>query len=158
MHYEVHTMRRVHFALISVFLFAGWWGVAVPEQEKGSLTDARHGFKTKLVPLLTQRDPVPEPPPELFRKVSYDSPAGKLAAYISRVPEDGQKRPAIIWITGGHCNTIDEGVGTEAPPSNDQTASAFRKNGIVMMFPSLRGGNDNPGVKEAFLGEEDELK
>jgi dipeptidyl aminopeptidase/acylaminoacyl peptidase len=129
----------------------------VPEQEKGSLSDARQGFKTKLFPQPGQRDPVPEPPPDLFRKVSYDSPSGKLAALISRVPEDGKKRPAIIWITGGDCNTIDEGVWTEAPPSNDQTASAYRNNGIVMMFPSLRGGNDNPGVKESFLGEVDDV-
>ncbi len=26
-----------------------------------------------------------------------------------------------------------------------------------MMFPSLRGGNDNPGVKEGFLGEVDDV-
>src|SRR5262249_27149430 len=36
-------------------------------------------------------------------------------------------------------------------------ASAFRKAGVVMMFPSLRGGNDNPGVKEGFLGEVDDV-
>ena len=26
-----------------------------------------------------------------------------------------------------------------------------------MMFPSLRGGNDNPGAKEGFLGEVDDV-
>ena len=26
-----------------------------------------------------------------------------------------------------------------------------------MMFPSLRGGNDNPGNKEGFLGEVDDV-
>ncbi len=26
-----------------------------------------------------------------------------------------------------------------------------------MMFPSLRGGNDNPGIKEGFLGEVDDV-
>lgn len=26
-----------------------------------------------------------------------------------------------------------------------------------MMFPSLRGGNDNPGVKEGFLAEVDDV-
>ena len=45
----------------------------------------------------------------------------------------------------------------EAPASNDQTAAAYRKAGIVMMFPSMRGGNDNPGVKEGFLGEVDDV-
>ncbi len=57
----------------------------------------------------------PEPPPGLFRKVFYDSPAGKLAAYVSQVPQDGKKRPAIIWITGGDCNTIGLFEGTDSP-------------------------------------------
>ena len=26
-----------------------------------------------------------------------------------------------------------------------------------MMFPALRGGNDNPGIKEGFLGEVDDV-
>ncbi len=145
------------FAPMLLLLIAGCLGEATPEQENASLREARRGFKTKLVPSATQRDPVPEPPPGLFHKVFYDSPAGKMAAYVSQVPQDGKKRPAIIWITGGDCNTIDEGVWSVAPPSNDQTASAYRKAGIVMMFPSLRGGHDNPGVKEAFLGEVDDV-
>lgn len=44
-----------------------------------------------------------------------------------------------------------------AAPSNDQSASAFRTKGIPMMFPSLRGGNDNPGVQESFFGEVDDV-
>ena len=80
-----------------------------------------------------------------------------MAAYLTSDPKDGKKHPAIIWITGGDCNTIDAGCWNEGPPANDQSASAFRKAGIVMMFPSLRGGNDNPGFKEAFLGEVDDV-
>jgi acetyl esterase/lipase len=131
--------------------------VATPEQEKGPLTQARAGFKTKLVPRSAPREPVPEPPPEVFRKVYYESPVGKLAAYLSQVPDDGVKRPAIIWIRGGRdCNSIKV-VWDEMPASNDQNATAYRKAGIVMMFPSLRGGNDNPGIKECFLGEVDDI-
>jgi dipeptidyl aminopeptidase/acylaminoacyl peptidase len=84
--------------------------------------------------------------------VTCDSPAGKLAAYLTTKADDGQKHPAIIWITGGDCNSIGD-VWKPASPSNDQTAAAYRKAGIIMMFPSLRGGNDNPGTKEGFLGE-----
>jgi acetyl esterase/lipase len=145
------------FVPLSLLLIPGCLWEATPEQEKASLIEARRGFTTKLVPAATQRNPVPEPPPELFRKVYYDSPAGKLAAYVSQMPQDGKKRPAMIWITGGDCNTIDKSIWSEAPPSNDQTAGAYRKAGIVMMFPSLRGGNNNPGVKEAFLGEVDDV-
>src|SRR5262249_10536873 len=80
----------------------------------------------------------------------------KSAAYRTPAGKDGKRRPAIIWITGGDCNTIGD-VWGEAEPKNDQTASAYRKAGIVMMFPALRGGNDNPGVKEGFLGEVDDV-
>jgi dipeptidyl aminopeptidase/acylaminoacyl peptidase len=121
------------------------------------LSEARQGFQSKLIPQPATRNPVPEPPPHLFRSVLYDAPAGKLAAYLTPDPKDGKKHPAIVWITGGDCNSIDEGCWTEGPPSNDQSASAFRKAGIVMMFPSLRGGNNNPGVKESFLGEVDDV-
>ena len=86
----------------------------------------------------------------------FDSPAGKLAAYLSEVPDDGTKRPAIVWITGGDCNSIGD-LWTEASPDNDRTASAYRKAGVVLMFPSLHGGNDHPGTKEAFLGEVDDI-
>jgi acetyl esterase/lipase len=126
------------------------------ESESVSLAAARKGFQSKLVRRETAKEPVPDPPPKVFRKVQYEAPAGKLAAYLSPDPNDGKKHPAIIWITGGDCNSIGD-VWEDAPANNDQTAAAFRKAGIVMMFPSLRGGNDNPGVKEGFLREVDDV-
>ena len=33
----------------------------------------------------------------------------------------------------------------------------YRDAGIVTMYPSLRGGNDNPGSREGFLGEADDI-
>lgn len=128
-----------------------------PAEQTGSLVEARKGFKTTLIHREAERIAVAEPPPKLFRMVRYRAPVGKLAAYLSPDPQDGKKHPAILWITGGDCNSIDEGCWREGPPANDQSASAFRKAGIVMMFPSLRGGNDNPGVKEGFLGEVDDV-
>ena len=127
-----------------------------PGSESMSLTDARKGFQTKIVPGKSDREPIPNPPPKVFRTVRYDAPAGKLAAYLTPDPKDGKKHPAIIWITGGDCNSIGD-VWSPAKLNNDQTAAAYRKAGIVMMFPSLRGGNDNPGVKEGFLGEVDDV-
>jgi Fe-S cluster assembly iron-binding protein IscA/alpha/beta superfamily hydrolase len=136
---------------------------SAPEPELGaadtsvSLVEARRGFKTTLVRQEPRHGPAPEPPPDLFRLVRYDAPPGKLAAYLTPDPGDGKKHPAIIWITGGDCNSIDQGCWQQGPPSNDQSAAAYRKAGLVMMFPSLRGGNDNPGVKEGFLGEVDDV-
>ena len=131
--------------------------VAQQPPKMPTLTEARQGFKSKLIPDGAEKDSIPDPPPRMFTLVKYQSPAGKLAAYLTPDPKDGKKHPAIIWITGGDCNSIDEGCWKEGPPSNDQSASAFRKAGIVMMFPSLRGGNDNPGTKEGFLGEVDDV-
>jgi dipeptidyl aminopeptidase/acylaminoacyl peptidase len=91
-----------------------------------------------------------------FELIRYQSPVGPLAAYLTTDPGDGKQHPAIVWITGGDCNSIDD-VWSPQDRSNDQTASAFRKAGIVMMFPSQRGGNDNPGQREGFYGEVDDI-
>jgi acetyl esterase/lipase len=163
-------MKQHVFTLLAIFVLAGCGpGGRSPSEksssganggqpgEAGTLAEARRGFQTKLAPRGGDKEPVPQPPPRIFRTVRYESPAGKLAAYLSPDPKDGKKHPAVIWITGGDCNSIDDGCWKEGPPSNDQSASAFRKAGLVMMFPSLRGGNDNLGTKEGFLGEVDDV-
>lgn len=124
-------------------------------QQTGTLADARKGFQSKLTNQKTNA-PVDQPPPGVFSLVNYLSPAGELPAYLTPNPGDGQKHPAIVWITGGDCNTIGD-VWSVATPDNDQTAAAFRQAGVVMMFPSLRGGNMNPGYREGFLGEVDDV-
>jgi acetyl esterase/lipase len=129
-------------------------GPAVPRPSP--LAETRRGFATRLTQPPGRGEPAPEPPPNLFRLIRYDSPVGKLAAYLTPDPGDGQKHPAIVWITGGDCNTINE-LWKDEPRDNDQTAAAYRKAGIILMFPSLRGGNDNPGRHEGFLGEVDDV-
>jgi Fe-S cluster assembly iron-binding protein IscA/alpha/beta superfamily hydrolase len=132
------------------------------EQEKPdptvSLADARRGFKTTLRPQKkVAKSPVPVPPAGVFDLVKYDSPVGKLAAYLTPDPKDGKKHPAIVWITGGDCNSIDAGCWTEGGAVGGQAVPQYRKAGIAVMFPALRGGNDNPGQKEGFLGEVDDV-
>jgi acetyl esterase/lipase len=121
------------------------------------LRQARRGFKTKLARNESAKKPVAQPPSNLLSVVSYDGPAGRLAAYLSLIPKDGKKHPAIVWMIGGDCNTIDATAWKDASESNDQSARAYREAGIVMMIPSLRGGNENPGPKEGFLGEVDDV-
>jgi Fe-S cluster assembly iron-binding protein IscA/alpha/beta superfamily hydrolase len=130
---------------------------AGPPDTSVSLAEARRGFKTTLARRESGGAAPPEPPAGVLRLVRYDAPGGKSAAYLSPDPGDGEKHPAIVWITGGDCNSIDAGCWQEGPPGNDQSASAYRKAGVVMMFPSLRGGNDSPGFKEGFLGEVDDV-
>lgn len=121
-----------------------------------TLVSARASFKSNLKPGPRDSAPVDVPPAGTFELVQYEAPVGKLNAYISPAPGDGKKHPAIIWITGGDCNSIGE-AWLPAPPENDQTAAQYRQAGMVMMYPSLRGGNNNPGQKEGFLGEVDDV-
>jgi Fe-S cluster assembly iron-binding protein IscA len=127
-----------------------------PAITAATLPDARKGFVTKLARRESANEPLDQPPAKVFRVVRYESPAGGLAAYLTPDPQDGKKHPAIVWVTGGDCNTIGE-VWNDRPAANDQTAGQFRKAGVVLMFPSLRGGNQNPGVREGFLGEVDDV-
>lgn len=130
----------------------------VPSEKKAvTLTEARRGFQTKLLRKEAARIPVSQPPPRLFNVTSYTSPVGKLAAYGSAVRPDGKKHPAIIWLFGGFSNSIGETAWEKATPDNDQSARAFREAGLVMLYPSLRGGNQNPGFKEYFFGEVDDV-
>jgi hypothetical protein len=121
-----------------------------------TLSQARAGFQTVIVRGDPQFGPADVPPADIFEITTYTSPVGELPAYVTPDPGDGQRRPAIIWIAGGDCNSIGD-VWSPQDPSNDQSAIAFREQGIVMMFPSLRGGNDNPGQREGFYGEVDDI-
>ncbi len=125
-------------------------------QAAQGLAAARAGYKTHLTQQTRDGSPAPQPPKGVLDLIHYTSPAGKLAAYLTPRPTGGGRHPAIIWITGGDSNSIGN-VWDKADPENDQTAAAFRNAGIVTMYPSLRGGNDNPGYREGFYGEIDDI-
>jgi dienelactone hydrolase len=129
---------------------------AAPASAQPPLLQARKGFKTQLTRRTASGEALPTPPAKVFTTVRYRSPAGELAAFLTPDPADGKKHPAIIWLTGGDSNTLGE-VWREGSRDNEQTASAYRKAGVVMLFPSLRGGNTNPGVNEGMFGEVDDV-
>ena len=114
------------------------------------------GFATALSDIC-QWPAAAEPPANLFVRSDYESPGiGKLPAWITPDPGDGEKHPAIVWITGGDSNSLDD-FWSSGGPDNDQSASAWRRAGMIMMFPTLRGGNTNGGKREFFLGEVDDV-
>ena len=120
------------------------------------LAELRAKLKTE-VAAETERFEAPQPPAGVLDKVYYDAPLGKNVAYVSPV-KTGTKRPAIVWIAGGMDWAISSSAWQPAPRSNDQSARAFRETGgIVLMRPSLRGSNENPGQNECFLGEVDDV-
>ena len=160
-------MKRVFVFLFLALLFVAAYLLRDKRQNstqpgsqagsKLSLSEARRNFTTKLVRHEAEHEPVPPPPPNLFRTVHYPTALGPMAAYISQPAKDGQRHPAIVWIAGGFGNDIGDTPWEEQSPDNDQSASAFWKAGIVTMYPSFRGGNDNPGYNESFFGEVDDL-
>ncbi len=96
-----------------------------------------------------------EVPPEgsSLSLVEYPSEVGNLDAYISTNPNDGQKHPLVIWVGGGWTNSIDSNYWLYNPWENDQSGAILRQKGILMMYPSTRGGNQNPGFQESLYGE-----
>ncbi len=120
-------------------------------QETQTLLEARKGFQTHLVRAESGNTPPPVPETPRLQLIRYPSEVGKLAGYLSHIPEDGQKHPAILWLSGFK---NDIGPWTwEKTKGYDLTASAFRERGIVMLYLSLRGGNDNSGDIENSYGE-----
>lgn len=122
-----------------------------------SLADARRGHDAGVVGRSQSDDAPPTPPAGTFELVRYPAPLGDLAAYLTPTPKGSAKHPAIVWIGGGDSAAIGD-MWTEQDPTNDQSATAFRKAGIVLMVVSLRGGNDNPGEREGLYGEVDDVK
>jgi acetyl esterase/lipase len=129
---------------------------AIPDSGE-TLAKARQGFTTRYAVPAGISHPLPHPPANLFVRTDFASAGGLvLTAFVTPDPRDGKKHPAIIWLTGGDSNTLDD-FWTPGPESNDQSVSAFRNAGLMVMFPTLRGGNTNPGGKEFFLGEVDDV-
>ena len=147
---------RINLAAITLFILCCNTGKLMAQSAEDDFGALRNTVTTSVGYNGSYSDPMPTPPPEVFNIISYQSPAGALKAYISPNPNDGKKHPAIIWITGGESNSLSEMWGLSSR-SNDQTASAYCEAGIIMMAPSLRGGNDNPGKIEGFVGEIDDI-
>jgi len=129
---------------------------AAAPKPRQTLLEARRGFVTKVVRSGESAAAPEKPAGDEFALIRFQSPVGLLSAYVTPSPGDGKKHPAIVWIAGGDNNSIGD-VWSAQDRGNDQTASAFRKAGVVMMFPSQRGGNDNPGKREGFYGEVDDI-
>jgi alpha/beta superfamily hydrolase len=121
-----------------------------------TLSEARRGFKTAVAVSDLRRDPLPTPPEKLYVRADYISAGRTLAAFVTPGLKDGRKYPAVIWLTGGDTNTLGD-FWVRGAPGRDESAQAFRQAGLVVMFPTLRGGNTNPGSKELGMGEVDDV-
>lgn len=122
-----------------------------------SFAEAHDAFQTTLAKEESDDDEIPAPPEGFFDLIKYPSKVGDLAAYVSSDPGDGQKHPLIIWVVGGWGNGIDDFPWCYPEWDNDQTGSAFWQAGVLMMYPSFRGGCGNPGNYETLFGEVDDI-
>lgn len=149
------SRRALSAAVIALFFAVALSGCDLSANH--SLVEERAGFKTRLLSKEKYSAELPAPPFGMFELVEYEAPVGRLPAYVG-VPQEPNKRlPAIIWLSGGFSNSIDESAWTPGPDYNDQSARAFREAGIIMMYPALRGGNNGPGFLEGFYGEVDDV-
>jgi alpha/beta superfamily hydrolase len=144
--------KKTSLLLITLLL-----GACTQDSNNITLIQAKLDHRTNLIAEKKAGFPAEIPPAELFDLIEYASPVGKMPAYVSKPSIDNVKYPAIIWIVGGFANSISDVAWSASPGENDQSASIFREKGIVTMYPSLRGGNENPGHIESFYGEVDDV-
>jgi acetyl esterase/lipase len=116
---------------------------------KQSLLDARQGVHITRLPVKIKNQ-IEDAPVEIpdANVVLFDAPLGKLSAYLSKPKNLKGKSPAVVWAHGGF-----GGIGRV---DWDQ-ARAFHDSGCVLMIPSFRAENNNPGQFEMFYGEVDDL-
>ena len=97
-------------------------------------------------------------PPEGIELVHYDAPTGRANGYVAGSAPKGERRPAIIWLVGGFPAGGATASAFEADSySNDQSAFQYRREGVITLYPSLRGTFGVPGTQELFLGEVDDV-
>jgi dipeptidyl aminopeptidase/acylaminoacyl peptidase len=112
------------------------------------LAAMRAAHPTKLIRKgLSPQEYQNESPPHAVRAMEYASGALKLKAWVSADPRDGKKHPAVVYVHGGFAFGAEDW---------DETA-AYREAGFVVMTPTLRGENGNPGHFEWFYGEVDDV-
>ncbi|WP_425398183.1 prolyl oligopeptidase family serine peptidase [Aeoliella sp.] len=129
----------------------------VPPPFKRSLQEQRGGFFTELTPhSFTPTGPATDPPRDVMRKVYYESPAGELVAYLTPPPRNEQRLPAIVWVHNGY-GGIQPWLWKSMAPQDDRTVKSFLDKDMVVMCPSLRSENDNPGKFEFLFGEVEDL-
>ena len=124
------------------------------------LATAHSKFQTEIVDNSFQGDGKPATPPkDTFLLINYEAKDGNMDAFLTPDPKDGKKHPAVIWLIGGYGGIgNDDYFWADQPEENDQSGRAFRDAGIIMMVPSFRGENANPGIYDMFYGEIEDLE
>lgn len=149
---------RLPFAILSaplMLVLAACSGGTDGGDDGQTLAEARAGRDAGLTVQEQVDTPAPVPPEGVLDIVHYPTDLGDMVGYLTPNPDDGQKHPAIVWISGGDQTIVD--FWTPRDPENDQSAAIFREKGIVTFYPAVRALNGNPGSIEGFYGETDDV-
>lgn len=109
---------------------------------------ARSGFKTTL----RWRGPSPQEgeaglTPPGATVMTYRSGDLNLTAFVSPVPQDGKKHPAVLFLHGGFAFGVEDW----------EMSAPLREAGYVVMTPLLRGENGQPGTFSFFYDEVEDV-
>ncbi len=147
-------MKKLITSLLTLMLLTS----CATSTSNKNFKEERDNYVTVLNKELTDGSQTVVPPEGVnLELVQYTSSVGELDAYISTNPNDGQKHPLVIWVTGGWSNSISDFLWKHNSWDNDQSGTFLREKGILVMYPSFRGGNTNPGFKETMYGEVDDI-
>lgn len=145
------------FSLLTIGTFSANANIDVRDE---TLFEAHQRFKTQIINDSFDNTEAPwEAPAEIFNVVKYPAKLGDMYAYLTPPPANKKnKLPAVIWLNGGYGGIGgDDYFWTPQPVENDQTGATFRDPNMVLMIPSFRGENTNPGRYEMFYGELEDL-
>lgn len=149
-------MKRCVSSFVAAILVALALSSTAAAQSEKTLREARAGQGPEVINNLRQSAKPRKPPAKSgLTLVSWPGPLGNMAGYLTSDPGDGNRHPAIVWVSGG-----DTAIGdfwSKQPIETDQSAAAFREAGVVVFYPAVRGLNGNPGQIEGFYGELDDL-
>lgn len=104
------------------------------------LPAARKGFTTKLSKQVTEPGRADAPPG--LTRVEY----GKLHGWLAAPAQAAGKVPGVVFLAGGF-----PGGGF------DPRGKPFSDAGAVVLYPTYRGTEGNPGAQESFYGEVDDV-
>jgi dienelactone hydrolase len=109
---------------------------------------ARKRFKTRLIHAGPAPDQCELPLINGTQTVNYQSGGLTLTAYVSTPWRDGKKHPAVLFLHGGFALCSDKSW---------QSAKPFADAGYIVMIPTFRGENGQPGSYTMFYDEVDDV-
>ena len=118
------------------------------EVQHEDYAQARNRFRSRLL----RRGPAPQPwspvkPPEGVAEVEYHSGDLRLRAWMNRPAEAGAKQPAVLFLHGGFAFDRDDWA----------VSQPLRDAGFVVLTPTLRAENGQPGSFTLFYDEVDDV-